>query len=334
MLNNNENQENTNRFSKEIIKKKLNEASNYEQIYSIALFDVLGFSNFVEKNGADKILSLYNKLLELIYKQDSSSNNSNGFPVGIIPSPINKDCKSNIMVANAGGYINVCHFSDTFIIYVNYLTKRTPELLATPHIEEYPLLIGEPNTEYCPIVYEHHDIYLTFLQTCMEFFCQSIVSGIPLRGCIATGPAMMNKEKSIFFGTSLVEAAHGEGARDSMGICFGKSFNNYHPIYNDFFIPYYDNIKTDSKSTFISPMMLDWAKYWRNSDTFNQYDFLDCINKMNTNTEFAKYYDNAINFFKFSESHKNWYNELNRNGIESILDYYEKTRNWYDSIIK
>lgn len=91
-----------------------------------------------------------------------------------------------------------------------------------------------------------------------------------------------------------------------MGICFGKSFNNYHPIYNDFFIPYYDNIKTGSKSAFISPMMLDWAKYWRNSDAFNQYGFLDCINKMNTNTKFAKYYDNAINFFKFSESHNNY----------------------------
>lgn len=331
MPNINENQENTNRFSKEIIKKKLNEASNYEQIYSIALFDILGFSNFVEQNGTNKILSLYNKLLDLIYKQDSSYDNSNGFPVGIIPSPISKDCKSNIMIANAGGYINVCHFSDTFIIYVNYLTKRTPELLATPHIEEYPLLIGEPNTEYCPIVYEHHDIYLTFLQTCMEFFCQSIVSGIPLRGCVATGPAMMNKEKSIFFGTSLVEAARGEGARDSMGICFGKSFNNYHPIYNDFFIPYYDNIKTTSKSAFISPMMLDWAKYWRNSDEFSKYDFFDCINKMNTNTDFSKYYDNTINFFNFSEDHKNWYNELNRDGVTSILDYYEKTKNWYDS---
>lgn len=150
MPNINENQENTNRFSKEIIKKKLNEASNYEQIYSIALFDILGFSNFVEQNGTNKILSLYNKLLDLIYKQDSSYDNSNGFPVGIIPSPISKDCKSNIMIANAGGYINVCHFSDTFIIYVNYLTKRTPELLATPHIEEYPLLIGEPNTECFP----------------------------------------------------------------------------------------------------------------------------------------------------------------------------------------
>jgi len=54
---------------------------------------------------------------------------------------------------------------------------------------------------------------------------------------------------------------------------------------------------------------------------------------MNTNTEFAKYYDNAINFFEFSENHKNWYNELNRDGVTSILDYYEKTKNWYDKIV-
>lgn len=46
----------------------------------------------------------------------------------------------------------------------------------------------------------------------MDFFCQSIIEGIPLRGCISTGIAMMDQYKSIYFGNPLVEAARGEPA--------------------------------------------------------------------------------------------------------------------------
>lgn len=43
-----------------------------EQLYSIALFDFLEFANFVENNGAQVILELYNKLLELIHRMESN----------------------------------------------------------------------------------------------------------------------------------------------------------------------------------------------------------------------------------------------------------------------
>lgn len=87
----------------------------------------------------------------------------------------------------------------------------------------------------------------------MDFFCQAIISGIPLRGCIATGTAIMDTEKSILFGKLIVEAACGETERDAIGICFGKSFKNSHPVYND----YFSNIKKYSKDSYVSPMMLD-----------------------------------------------------------------------------
>ena len=44
----------------------------------------------------------------------------------------------------------------------------------------------------------------------MDFFCQAIVDGIPLRGCIGTGLAIMNQDKSIYLGEPLVEVAKGE----------------------------------------------------------------------------------------------------------------------------
>ena len=45
--------------SQEEIDKKLQEFSGREHLYSIALFDILGFSNFVQKNGTDTIMELY-----------------------------------------------------------------------------------------------------------------------------------------------------------------------------------------------------------------------------------------------------------------------------------
>lgn len=312
------------RISQIEMEKRLKEAGKQEQFFSIALFDILGFSNYVTTHGNQTILELYNKLLDIVYTPDISK---------AVPIRMSDDWKEGQYIANANGHVNVCHFSDTFIIYVHYLCRREAYWLATPKYEPYPLLLGEKDTPYCPIFYQEHQIYLSFLQTCMDFFCQSIIAGIPLRGCVSSGFVLMDSSKSIYFGTPLVEAARGEPARKALGISFGKSFNNHHPVYNDYFIPFWDFIKTDDpKSKSISRMVLDWPRYWRISPDFKDFSFADCIKKMNTNPDFSEYYDNAINFFDFSNEHENWYEEINRDGISDIIDYYKKTEEWFKSV--
>ncbi len=113
----------------------------------------------------------------------------------------------------------------------------------------------------------------------------------------------MDPFKSIYVGYPIVEAARGETARNAMGISFGKSFNNHHPVYNDYFIPYFDAIKTD-KAKYLSPMVLDWPRYWCDNAEFKKDDLKSCIEKMNTNAQFSYYYDNAIKFYDFSNNHR------------------------------
>lgn len=317
--------------SQEELENVLREISSKEQVYYIALFDILGFSNFVERNGNQVILELYNKLLDLINKQRSSFDKSESFAGNVAPVPISNDWKSNALIADANGYINICHFSDTFIIYVNYLLNKQPFWLADQKNEPYPLLLGEPGAIQYPIMYKKHHIYLSFLQTCMDFFCQAVVAGIPLRACISTGLAVMDSYKSIYLGSPLVEAARGETARNSLGISFGKSFNNSHPVYNDYFIPYLDNIKEDKKR-FLSPMVLDWARYWRESPEYQNYDLVKYINRMNTDAKHSFYYDNAIEYVNFSNSHSDWASNLKRNNIYNINDYYNEITRWYHSV--
>lgn len=55
-----------------------------------------------------------------------------------------------------------------------------------------------------------------------------------------------------------------------------RCFLNHHPVYNDYFIPFWDFIKTDDpKSKFISPMVLDWPRYWRISPDFKDFSFVE-----------------------------------------------------------
>ena len=50
---------------------------------------------------------------------------------------------------------------------------------------------------------------------------------------------------------------------------------------------------------------------------------------MNNNPTFTKYYDNAVRFVQFSEEHENWSNEIDREGMTDIIDYYKRVEKWY-----
>ena len=319
--------------SSDEMEQAIQEVEKGEQLYSIALFDILGFSNLVQNNGTQIVLELYKKLLDIIHKMESSYSGNEIFAGNVVPAPISSDWKNNQLIADANGYIHVCHFSDTFLIYTHYLFKRSQWWLRDSFYEPYPLLLGEKNTEYCPLIFQEHSIYLSFLQVCMEFFCEAIKAGITVRGCIDTGMATMNKHESIFFGKPLVEAARGEPAQNAIGVAFGRSFNNYHPVYNRYFIPYLGNVKVnDKKSEFLSPMMLDWPRFWRSHPRYKEVSIVECIEKMNTAPGFSSYYDNAIKFAVFSEKHQNWPEEIDRNNITDIIDYYERVKAWYNNV--
>ncbi len=314
------------------MEKALKEVEEQEQLYSIAFFDILGFSNFVENNGSQVILDLYNNLLDIIHKQQSMTDGRASEAGQVVPAPASPDWKYNHLIAHANGFVRVCHFSDTFIIYVNYMFAKQGFWLRNTKYEPHPLLLGEKGTLFNRLICTEHPVYLSFLQTCMEFFCQAIAAGIPLRGCISTGMALMNQDKSIYFGRPLIEAARGEPAQNSIGVAYGRSFGNYHPVYNDYFIPYLDHIKeNDPRASFLSPMALDWSRFWRRASNYKDLSLKECINKMNVNPAFSAYYDNAIRFAEFSEKHENWADEINYEGLDDIRVYYERVKEWVKS---
>lgn len=320
--------------SPEAMDAAIREVEQQEQLYSIALFDILGFSNLVQNNKTQVIRELYDKLLALIHRMESNYTGGAAFSGSVVPVPVSNDWKANQLVADANGYIHVCHFSDTFLIYTNYIFKKPTWWLRDSYHEPHPLLLGTIGAEYSGLVYQEHQLYLSFLQVCMEFFCEAVKAGIPLRGCISTGMATMDKHQSIYFGRPLVEAARGEPAQNAIGVAFGRSFNNYHPVYNRYFIPYLGHIKEyDPKAEFLSPMMLDWPRFWRDHYGSQNMSITECINKMNSDPTFSSYYDNAIKFANFSEQYQDWPERINHDRVTDILDYYERVKAWYKTTL-
>jgi hypothetical protein len=53
---------------------------------------------------------------------------------------------------------------------------------------------------------------------------------------------------------------------------------------------------------------------------------------MKTDESYYQYYDNCIDFFRFSEENSEWATKINRVGTENIFDYYERTSEWLASL--
>lgn len=96
------------------IEEKIQEIEKEEQLYSIALFDILGFSNFVQTHGTGCVLKLYHKLVDLIHQMESGKNGEVAFAGSVVPVPVSSDCRNSQFIADANGYIQVCHFSAVY----------------------------------------------------------------------------------------------------------------------------------------------------------------------------------------------------------------------------
>lgn len=294
------------------------------ELVSLALFDILGFSNLV-LNRNNVAMKLYRKLVNII-----NNNHDEIFSL----KPLGPPWTSGAYVLDNIGNIHISYFSDSFLIWTDYRDIGYASWTGSGiNIDDndFPLSFGEPNTLYYPRFMEKHEKYLKFIDVCREFFCQSIISGIPLRGCIATGLAKMDINRSLFVGSPLIEVAKGELEQNSIGVAFGKSFNNYHPVWNRYHIPYSKHKKTPNEpNSNLSPMLVDYPRYWR--EKYPERDFIQLVTQMNTDPSFSHYYDNAIDFYKFSKENKEWYANIKKGQINNILDFYDRINCWLATV--
>ena len=157
--------------------------------------------------------------------------------------------------------------------------------------------------------------------------CKGLKKRLLLRGGISYGNAHFDKIRGIYLGYPLVEVAKGEGLQEWMGITLGISvfsrpiyLYSVYCIHEENFIPYKSHLKKNYiGENLISDFVLNWPKIWKNE--FNDEDPIEILIELNTDKSKDKYYQNTIEFIRYSNANEKWNENIIPINIPKNLDY-------------
>ena len=211
------------------------------------------------------------------------------------------------------------------------LTSRYEQLLRValvPHSETRPwsLALAEVRGEltaglmWLPIqtayfsdslllwVHYHPGHVAEFLHRCARVFCEAMALGLPLRGALSVGEALLDKTRGMYLGRPLIEAVRLEGQSDWIGVALGASFKSeslHIPVPPDAVLKYRLPLKEKGLSLF-SDLVLDWPRVWRDSRTDSAADHLTTLADGLTANVREKY-NAALQFWEYSLTNKDWF---------------------------
>jgi hypothetical protein len=148
----------------------------------------------------------------------------------------------------------------------------------------------------------------SFLESALDFFCEALLRGLAMRGCITFGPAIMSTRDGIFLGDPIIEGARGEQAQSWLGVSFGPSVNQksygwlgaLHHV-----MPYHEHAKP-GKESLVEPLVLDWPRRWRDKYS-GRPSAVEVLKGLNTDARFTSYYDGALKFVAHSAECSAWW---------------------------
>ncbi len=240
--------------------------------FAFAMFDVLGFSRWVEWTGLEDILAAYVALIEraVLKPSEKLSLTAVQTPEGAL-----------LVVARAPHYV---YFSDTILLWC----------------ELVPQAVGD------------------FVERCSDLVCEGLAMGIPLRGAITLGDAVLDGDANIFLGRPIVEAHNVERGQNWIGITLGNS-----AVWEPFLVQVsptalieYPPPMKDALQGYASPIVVDWPRRWR--DKRGQCPS-PRLRELNTQPEFAQKWANTIAFAEYSLRKHDWHLRPNEIPAEALL---------------
>ncbi|MCK4306482.1 MAG: hypothetical protein KAY24_19730, partial [Candidatus Eisenbacteria sp.] len=142
-----------------------------------------------------------------------------------------------------------------------------------------------------------------FLARCADLVAEAIKRGVPLRGAIAAGEAILDTDEGTYLGTPIIDAARLERAQDWIGVSLAHTCTALlQHVDSDLVLPYTPPCKPGAR-VLHAGVVLDWPRRVRNTATF---DVAAAIRKMNSSSRYAKYYDNTESFIRHSEKRHDW----------------------------
>lgn len=215
--------------------------------YNIALFDVLGFSDLLKSEGLDSIVQRYGQLTGEVQRQNAAYEEYYG--VGFDTSAY-WTAEGDIVTPQP---CEAAYASDSFVVWSHAYFPAARPLSQN----ERSAFAQDPKSgwKYSPVPCDQ------FLTMCCELMCKSVECGLPLRGAIAMGQAVMDRNSGCYLGEPIVEAALLEKAQAALGLSLCSSFMQQH-VPARFTRVYDRHIKSGAHPSW-SGRALAWDKHWR-----------------------------------------------------------------------
>ena len=142
-----------------------------------------------------------------------------------------------------------------------------------------------------------------FCARCADLICESILMGLPLRGAVSAGSAILNKNKGVFLGSPIIEADRVESQQNWIGVSFCPSFTDpifppASPVHPDLLIQNYTSHfkPVNGFNQYISLMTLDWPKRARERKLDGKIIRTAAISQEHAPVDKQEYYDHTLSF--------------------------------------
>lgn len=260
--------------------------------FLIAFFDVLGFESKFERLGLDGIAERYVSLINSVLARHGRVLEVFGGNVEL--------SESIYWLAD----------QDVFLYMPTYGVYASDSILLWSH-HWFPESRGATDEVRVTkrddpgVGWQHHPVPCdSFLDSCCDLICHSIEVGMPLRGSLAMGEAILDVQHRVFLGSPLIEAARLESCQQFIGAGLCSTFCDQ-IIPKRYILQYDKHLKPKhSCNARFGGSVLDWPRHWRNT---RGSDPQDVVRQLNTDAAHSKYYEHTIDFINYSASFSGQY---------------------------
>jgi len=155
----------------------------------------------------------------------------------------------------------------------------------------------------------YHPSYVEeFLRRCARVFCEALKIGLPIRGAVSCGKAVLHSKTRVFLGNPLIEAARLEASLNWIGIALGTTFKSETlniPI-PPHMVHFYEPPMKAGKRALYSDLVLDWPRVWRETYTDSPIAYLRSMCSPDLAKRLRQRYESAIQFYEYSKTNENW----------------------------
>lgn len=143
-----------------------------------------------------------------------------------------------------------------------------------------------------------------------RFFCDCLRMGLPLRGAMACGPAIMDAERGIYLGEPIVDAARAESAQACAGIGIAQSWSNHFggALGRAEGLLEFSRHMKPGRERSLASIVLDWPRMWREDPSFRDGELEEIFASL-SRPGYESYWDLTRELVACSKENEGWYEQ-------------------------